>query len=116
MGKRFLVELLPEMRGKNGWKGGKRRMKKKVCIFLIILSICLPLCGCSNKHDTIEIYNKNASGFDNVNIEIKKGYFYDRHEKYIVDENTVAVIVYFTKQNTDSEWKNSLNDKAGEQE
>ena len=91
-------------------------MNKKVCIFLIALAICLSLCGCSNK-DGIEIYNKSYFVFDNVYIDIKPGYFYDRHEKYTVDENTVAVTIYFTKQNTDSEWENSLNDRrAGEQE
>lgn len=78
-------------------------MKKIICITIIIV-LTLSLCGCSNTYDTIEIYNKSASTFDNIFIDIKNGYFYDKHEKFAIDENTVGVTIYFSK-NDGSEWK-----------
>ena len=77
-------------------------MKKNIALFLIICLICLYFTGCQARNDGIEIYNKNATVFDNVYIEIKDGYFYDRHEKFTVDENTIAVTIYFSTE--DDEW------------
>ena len=48
------------------------------------------------------IYCKSI--FDDIGIEIKDGYFYDRHEKFTVDENTVAVTIFFVSENGD-EWR-----------
>lgn len=72
-------------------------MKKKISLFLIICSICLCLTGCENKHDAVEIYNREGWVFDNVTIKIKDGYFYDSHEKFTVDENTIGLTIYFSK-------------------
>ena len=78
-------------------------MKKLICITIIIV-LTFSLSGCQNKQDTIEIYGRNSSVFDNNMIEIKQGYFYDKHEKFTVDENTVGVTVYFSKED-DGEWE-----------
>lgn len=77
-------------------------MKKKMSLFLVVCLFCLCLVGCVNKHDTIEIYNKTDWVFDNINIEIKDGYFYDKHEKFTVDENTIGVTIYFSTEEDDS--------------
>ena len=77
-------------------------MKKKIALFLMICLICLCFVGCQNDNDYIDIYNKDAIIFDNIGIEIKDGYFYDRHEKFTVDENTIGVTIYFT--NEDDSW------------
>ena len=79
-------------------------MKKKIALFLIMCLICLCFVGCQNKGDYIDIHNKDAIIFDNVGLEIPSGYFYDSHEKFIVDENTVAVTIYFSSE-TDG-WRN----------
>lgn len=71
---------------------------KKIILFL---TLCLCLTGCRPKqHDTINILNKEEWIFDNITIKIKNGYFYNRHEKFTVDENTVGVTIYFTNDDT----------------
>ena len=73
-------------------------MKKKIILFLIICS-CLYSVGCKKENDIIEVKNKSSLTIDNIFIEIKAGYFYDRHEKFIVDNNTVGVTIYFSNDN-----------------
>lgn len=77
-------------------------MKKKMSLFLVMCLFCLCLVGCEHEHDTIEIYNKSDWVFDNINIDIKDGYFYDKHEKFTVDENTIGVTIYFSTE--DDSW------------
>lgn len=76
-------------------------MKKKLALFLCLVSICMCLAGYQHKHDTIEIYNKSDLIFDDVTIETKDGYFYENHEKFTVDENTIAVTIYFSTSEKD---------------
>lgn len=78
-------------------------MKRKIVLFLCLFGICSCSTACNNYHDTIEVYNKNGTVFDNINIDIKDGYFYDSHEKFTVDDNTVAVTIYFKNSECD-EW------------
>lgn len=77
-------------------------MKKKIALFLIVCLTCLCSVGCQNKNDYVDIHNKESIVFDNVGIEIKDGYFYSRHEKFTVDENTIGLTIYFSKEN--EEW------------
>ena len=77
-------------------------MKRKIILFLFTCLMCLGLAGCKNSNDSVEIYNENSFIFDNVNIPIKDGYFYDNYEKFTVDENTIGVTIYFT--NNDEWW------------
>ena len=74
-------------------------MKNKIILFLIICLTCLCLGGCGKENDSIEVKNKSMFTDDNIFIKIKDGYFYDRHEKFIVDENTVGVTIYFSNDN-----------------
>ena len=76
-------------------------MKNKLALFLCLASVCMCLAGCQLKHDTINIYNKSDLIFDNVTIETKDGYFNKSHEKFTVDENTIAVTIYFSKSEED---------------
>lgn len=79
-------------------------MKKKIILFLMVCLICLCLTGCAdkaNKHDWIEIANRTSWIFDNIHIETKDGYFYTEHEKFTVDENTIGVTIYFSKEKDD---------------
>lgn len=71
-------------------------MKKLILLATVILLV-LSLCGCENTGDCVEVWNRNCTIFDNIEIKVKDGYFYDTHEKFIVDENTVGVTVYFSK-------------------
>ena len=81
-------------------------MKKKIIMILSIICIGLCLSSCNeNENDQIEIYNKDSAIFDNISIPIKQGYFYERHEKFTVDENRVGVTVYFSNSEED-EWDN----------
>lgn len=82
-------------------------MKKKLTLFLCLVSTCIFLAGCQRKHDTIELYGKSDWIFDNVTIETKDGYFYESHEKFTVDENTIAVTIYFSTSE-----KNVWEDKS----
>lgn len=77
-------------------------MKKKMSLFLVACLFCLCLVGCEHRHDTIEVYNKTDWVFDNIKIEIKDGYFYDNHEKFTVDKNTIGVTIYFSTEEDDS--------------
>lgn len=77
-------------------------MKKKVVAILIGCLLCSYLAGCDNNRDGIEIYNRHSDVFDDICIEIKEGYFYDKHEKFTVDENTIGVTIYFS--NGYAEW------------
>lgn len=71
-------------------------MKKKLILFFFLIYICLCLVGCANKNDTIEIYNKSSLVHDNITIETKNGYFYNNHEKFTIDDNTIGVTIYFS--------------------
>ena len=67
---------------------------KKTLIFALFL-IFLGLTGCKNEHDTIEVYYKTDSTFDNVLFHTPNGYFYESHEKFVVDENKIGITIYF---------------------
>ena len=82
-------------------------MFNKLFIIAITIFLIAILSGCelnARKHDYIEVCNKWCFIFDDIVIDIKDGYFYDRHEKFTVDENTVAVTIFFVNENED-EWK-----------
>ena len=69
----------------------------KCKIILMILCAAMMLTGCkSRKADYIEIYNKSNWIFDNITIPLKEGYFYENHEKFTINENTVGVTIYFS--------------------
>lgn len=70
---------------------------KKIILVLIVSIITLLFVGCGNKNDTVSMDGKSCFVFDNTTIEVKDGYFYDRHEKFTVDENTIGLTIYFTK-------------------
>lgn len=79
-------------------------MRKKISLFLFVICICSCLTGCTHKHDTIEIYNKSDWKDDNIFIHTKDGYFYDRHEKFTVDDNTIAITIYFSNLEEGDTW------------
>jgi hypothetical protein len=57
------------------------------------------LTGCGgHKADHINIYNTSNWIFDDINIPLKEGYFYESHEKFRVDENTVGITIYFSNE------------------
>lgn len=70
--------------------------------FLLIICTLSCLTGCENKNDRIEIMNKDNLVFDNINIDIKDGYFYEKHEKFTVDDNTIGITIYFLNSENDS--------------
>ena len=80
-------------------------MTKNLFVIAIIIFFSGVLNGCStSEHDRITIYNKGCSIFDDITVDVKDGYFYDKHDKFTVDENTVAVTIFFVNENED-EWK-----------
>lgn len=79
-------------------------MKKRLSLFFIVCLICLCLTGCNNEYDTVTIYYKTVWTFDDINIKIKDGYFYDNHEKFTVDENTIGLTIYFSN-NVEDTWE-----------
>ena len=79
-------------------------MKKIICLIIaLLLVLSLTACKNTHEHDHILIWNKSTATYDNVEIELKDGYFYQSHEKFRVDENTIAVTIYFS--NKDDEWE-----------
>lgn len=80
-------------------------MKKKILVTILGLLAILSLGACENEHDKIEVYNKTDWVFDNINIDIKDGYFYEDHEKFIVDDDTIAVTIYFTNKSEEEMWE-----------
>ena len=68
---------------------------KKLILTAIAVSTLL-LCGCRNENDCIQIWNEDSATFDDININIKTGYYYESHEKFTVDDNTIGITVYFT--------------------
>lgn len=77
----------------------------KIIILLCFIFICLNLTGCGkHEHDHIVVWNREDHQFDNIGIDAKDGYFYDRHEKFMVDDNTIAVTIYFVNEESD-QWK-----------
>lgn len=80
-------------------------MAKKLIITAIIIFFLGVSSGCcTSENDRIEIWNKSKYIFDDINIQIKDGYFYDKHEKFMVDDNTIGVTIFFVNENGD-EWK-----------
>lgn len=80
-------------------------MKKKILVTILGLLAILSLGACENEHDKIEVYNKENWVFDDINIDIKDGYFYEDHEKFIIDDNTIAVTIYFTNKSEEEKWE-----------
>lgn len=81
---------------------------KKIVLILTLCLLCISFMGCNANHDYITVANKSCIVFDDIKIEIKEEYFYDKHEKFTVDEDTVGVTIYFSKDNS------SWNVKEGE--
>ena len=77
---------------------------KKIILLSSIFCMCLFLTGCNKKHDKVEIYNKSCLKFDNIYIDTKEGYFYDKHEKFTIDEHTIGITIYFS--NAEDTWDN----------
>lgn len=83
-------------------------MKQKImcllmlCVMLCVIMLCL--FGWKYKSDFINVYNRSSKNSDNIYIDIKEGYFYHSHTKFVVDENTVCVAILFTND-SDTEWK-----------
>ena len=77
---------------------------KKIIVLFYIFCICLFLTGCNKAHDKIEIHNKSITVFDNILIDTKEGYFYDKHEKFTIDEHTIGITIYFS--NAEDTWDN----------
>lgn len=80
-------------------------MKKKILVTILGLLIILSLGACEHEHDHIQIYNKTDWVFDDIDIDVKNGYFYEDHEKFIIDDNTIAVTVYFTNKSEEEKWE-----------
>ena len=70
---------------------------KRIMMLLLSCSICLCMVGCTNRSDHVEVCNKSGFVFDNVIVDVKEGYYYSRHERTTIDENTIALTIYFTK-------------------
>lgn len=68
-------------------------MKKTLIVALFL--IFLGLTGCKNTHDTITVNNKSELVFDDIMIYTPDGYFYENHEKFVVDENKIGITIYF---------------------
>ena len=75
---------------------------KKIVLVLIMCLTSSCFVGCANKHDYVDIHNRTQFKLDNIGIDVKDGYFYDRHEKFTVDENTIGLTIYFTKDSEES--------------
>ncbi len=70
-------------------------MKRRIVLILCVAVMMLT--GCSERTaDYVEIYNKSPTVFDDVGVPLKEGYFYENHEKFTVDENTVGITIYFS--------------------
>ena len=84
-------------------------MIKKILLLLFICEILLFLTGCDDEdmHDVVNIYRADYEFWDyhpDTYIEIKDGYFYYKHEKFTVDENTIGLTIYFSK-NVEDAWE-----------
>ena len=79
-------------------------MKKMILLVLTICLICVCLTGCENTGDFVAIHNKSTYVYDNISIEVKDGYFYESHEKFTVDEDTIGVTIYFSIPDNDDSW------------
>jgi hypothetical protein len=58
------------------------------------------------------VWNKTNLTLDDVRIDTKDGYFYDSYEKFKVDDDTIAVTIYFTREDLNGvgEWDYPKND------
>lgn len=78
-------------------------MKRKFLLFLTVCLMCLIFAGCERNHDMVCVYNRDELVYDDINIELPDGYFYENHEKFKVDEKTVGITIYFSKEE-DAGW------------
>lgn len=96
-----IPDTVIELNKKSVLYGGEV-LKKIMASFLLIICTLSCLTGCENKNDRIEIMNKDSLVFDNINIDIKNGYFYEKHENFTVDDNTIGVTICFSNSEDDS--------------
>lgn len=65
-------------------------------IIILIFVLSTILCGCENEHETIEIYSKDETVFDNININLKSGYWV---KDYNIDyENNVIILNLYEEE------------------
>lgn len=70
---------------------------KKIIILIFMLSAVL--CGCTASNETIEVYSKSTFVFDNININLKRGYWV---EDYDIDyENNVIILDLYKEELSD---------------
>ena len=50
-------------------------MKKKILAVILVLTLCLGMTGCTNKHEIITINSKEDWIFDDITINLKEGYW-----------------------------------------
>ena len=50
-------------------------MKKKILAVVSVLTLCFGMTGCANKYETITIANHDNFTFDDININLKEGYW-----------------------------------------
>jgi hypothetical protein len=67
---------------------------KRIIFLLFMLSTIL--CGCSNKTETIEIYSRGGTIGDNININLKSGYWV---KDFSIDyENNVVTLNLYEEE------------------
>lgn len=69
-----------------------------ICTMLFLLG------GCGNKYDSVSVRNRTTWNMDDIIIEAPEGYFYQRHEKIRVDDNTITLTIYFSKEDDGGGW------------
>lgn len=64
--------------------------------FIVVLCFVFLLCGCANKQETIELYGRGSTAFDNSTIEAPVGFFANGYKWVNVDDNTKQLVITFT--------------------
>ena len=75
-------------------------MRKKFLIFVLSITILSGLIGCTddsfNDHETIVVNGKSIFNEDNININLKKGYWI---RDYTIDYDKGQIIINLEKEN-----------------
>ena len=68
-------------------------MEKMKKIIILLFALSTILCGCTASNETIEVYSKSTFIFDNININLQRGYWVkDYNVDY--DNNVITLNLY----------------------
>lgn len=74
-----------------------------IFVFSVMMVSCT-LSSCANSADHVEIYSRNNTIFDNIQIDLPEGYFLVNYDKNRIDDTHVDLVLHFSSNDNRDGW------------